>query len=192
MDTKSCKIIIIEWWNLQLTPLFYSFTNFHTWIHIHSLGRGQRGWTDKTQSINSDVSVNVSSRFLCFGSVTTVQRHPRSLLILTFFLGPLPPNLTWTKNMVIMVMVGLGLLDFLVAGVSLIIGLAFITFIASILCATAFFNNAKDVVSWVLNPQFDGSILTFNFSILCVFFFVTMTTRLETRTLCKLFKIFNH
>ncbi|KAG5051608.1 hypothetical protein AAZX31_02G119100 [Glycine max] len=49
--------------------------------------------------------------------------------------------------MVIMVMVGLGLLDFLVAGVSLIIGLAFITFIASILCATAFFNNAKDVVS---------------------------------------------
>ncbi|KAK7407492.1 hypothetical protein VNO78_09445 [Psophocarpus tetragonolobus] len=46
--------------------------------------------------------------------------------------------------MATMVMVGLGLLDLLVAGVSLLIGLTFIAFIASILCATAFLNNAKD------------------------------------------------
>ncbi|ESW25542.1 hypothetical protein PHAVU_003G044900 [Phaseolus vulgaris] len=49
--------------------------------------------------------------------------------------------------MAILVMVGLGLLDFLVAGLSLFIGLAFIAFIASILCAAAFFNNAKDLSS---------------------------------------------
>ncbi|KAK7275079.1 hypothetical protein RIF29_16186 [Crotalaria pallida] len=42
-----------------------------------------------------------------------------------------------------MIGIGLGFLDFLVAGISLIIGLSFFAFIASILCAAAFFNNAK-------------------------------------------------
>ncbi|QCD90280.1 uncharacterized protein LOC114169264 [Vigna unguiculata] len=49
--------------------------------------------------------------------------------------------------MAILMMVGLSLLDFLVAGLSLFIGLAFIAFIASILCAAALFNNVKDVSS---------------------------------------------
>ncbi|XP_073221069.1 uncharacterized protein [Cicer arietinum] len=39
----------------------------------------------------------------------------------------------------------LGILDFVVAGVSLIIGLFLFGFITSLLCAAAFFNNVKDV-----------------------------------------------
>ncbi|CAK8537227.1 unnamed protein product [Lathyrus sativus] len=44
-----------------------------------------------------------------------------------------------------MMAVVLGLLDFIVAGVSLIFGLCLFGFIASLLCVVAFFNNAKDV-----------------------------------------------
>ncbi|KAK4263671.1 hypothetical protein QN277_029055 [Acacia crassicarpa] len=47
-----------------------------------------------------------------------------------------------------MMMMGLsvqGLLDLMVAGVSLLIGLGIFGFIASILCFAAFFLNSKDV-----------------------------------------------
>jgi len=44
-------------------------------------------------------------------------------------------------------MLVLGLLDFFVAGISLVFGLFLFGFIASLLCAVAFFNNAKDVSS---------------------------------------------
>ncbi|KAF1889928.1 hypothetical protein Lal_00025258 [Lupinus albus] len=49
-----------------------------------------------------------------------------------------------TKTTKKMIGLGLSILDFVVAGISLIIGLGFFAFIASILCTTAFFNNAKD------------------------------------------------
>ncbi|RYR08849.1 hypothetical protein Ahy_B05g076678 [Arachis hypogaea] len=47
------------------------------------------------------------------------------------------------KMMTRLMIVGLGLLDFLVAGLSLMIALAFFALITSVLCAAAFYNNTK-------------------------------------------------
>jgi hypothetical protein len=44
-----------------------------------------------------------------------------------------------------MMTVVLGLLDFFIAGASLIFALCLFGFIASLLCAAAYFNNAKHV-----------------------------------------------
>ncbi|XP_020553519.1 uncharacterized protein LOC110012832 [Sesamum indicum] len=47
-----------------------------------------------------------------------------------------------------MLMMGLSVqcvLDFMVAGISLMIGLGLFAFIASILCSAAFFQNAKEI-----------------------------------------------
>ena len=130
---------------------------------------------------------------LCFDSHSTVDTDklpPFFLFMVPCSFAPSSPSLyqktlRWpikqfelnnnkNKKMTTMMMVGLGILDFLVAGVSLMIGLTFFAFITSILCAAAFFNTAKDV-SWILNSttrHYPVCSTSFNFFLFSFFFFL--------------------
>ena len=49
------------------------------------------------------------------------------------------------------------IMDLVVAGISLVIGLGFFAFIASILCSAVFIYNVKHV-SWFVSPPSNGTI----------------------------------
>ena len=63
----------------------------------------------------------------------------------------------WSIEGEMMMMIGVasvqGLIDLVVAGISLMICLGIFAFIASILCSAAFFHHAKEV-SWSMHPRY--------------------------------------
>lgn len=70
---------------------------------------------------------------------------------------------TGKKKMVLLA--GLSIMDLVVAGISLVIGLGIFVFIASILCSAAFLHNAKHVSWFIFQPSIGNIPLSLYLSV---------------------------